>query len=58
VSEQLTVRVEDMSYEDRWPQFTRRAAHLGIGSMLAYQLFVHQDDLGALNSVLEGKERV
>jgi transcriptional regulator with GAF, ATPase, and Fis domain len=47
--EQLTVRVADMPAERRWPEFTLRAAELGVGSMLSLQLYVHGDDLGALN---------
>ncbi|SOD97790.1 GAF and ANTAR domain-containing protein [Blastococcus haudaquaticus] len=43
------VRVDDLPNEDRWPQFARRAADLGVGSMLCFQLFVAGDQLGALN---------
>ena len=49
VYEQQTVRLNDMSTEARWPEFTQRAAELGVGSMLSFQLFVQQDNLGALN---------
>ena len=38
-----------MPGELRWPQFTQRAAELGVGSMLSLQLYVEGDDLGALN---------
>jgi GAF domain-containing protein len=41
--------VPDLAAEHRWPRFTRRAAGLAIASMLAVQLFVRGDDLGALN---------
>ena len=44
-----TVRIPDMSTEQRWPLFAARAAQLGAGSMLALQLYVEGDDLGALN---------
>ncbi|HLL65427.1 MAG TPA: GAF and ANTAR domain-containing protein [Micromonosporaceae bacterium] len=47
--EQRTVRLADMTTEQRWPQFADRAAELGIRSMLAIQLYVEQDNLGALN---------
>jgi GAF domain-containing protein len=47
--ERLTVRLPDLAVEHRWPRFTRRAAGLSIASMLAVQLFVRGDDLGALN---------
>jgi hypothetical protein len=44
-----TVRITDMTTEQRWPLFAARAAELGAGSMLALQLYVEGDDLGALN---------
>ena len=47
--EQQTVRLPDVRAEHRWPSFTQRAQELGLGSMLAVQLFVDDDDLGALN---------
>ena len=47
--EQQTVKVPDMASEQRWPQFARRAADLGAGSMLSFQLYVKGDNLGALN---------
>jgi transcriptional regulator with GAF, ATPase, and Fis domain len=40
----------DLAAEDRWPAFSRRTvAETGIRSMLAFQLFVQEDTLGALN---------
>lgn len=47
--EEETVRVPDMSREERWPGFAARAAELGAASMLSFQLFVERDDLGELN---------
>ncbi|MEU6411792.1 GAF and ANTAR domain-containing protein [Microbispora sp. NPDC046933] len=47
--EHRTVRLSDMTQEDRWPEFTRRALDLGVKSMLSFQLYVQKDDLGALN---------
>jgi GAF domain-containing protein len=47
--EQLTVRVDDMASETRWPEFARRASEAGAGSMLSLQLYVEGDNLGALN---------
>lgn len=47
--QQHTVRLSDMAAETRWPRFTDRVAELGIGSMLSFQLYVEQDNLGALN---------
>jgi ANTAR domain/GAF domain len=38
-----------MASEQRWPQFAQRAADLGAGSMLSFQLYVEGDNLGALN---------
>jgi GAF domain-containing protein len=47
--EHRTVRVEDFSSEHRWPTFAQRAHDLGAGSQLALQLYVHNDDMAALN---------
>jgi len=44
-----TVRVNDFQTDERWPAFAARAHERGIGSMLAIQLYVDGDDLGALN---------
>lgn len=49
VFEHQTVRVPDMASEQRWPHFARRAAGAGAASMLAFQLYVEGDNLGALN---------
>lgn len=49
IYEESTVRVPDMTVEDRWPQFAAQAVDSGIGSMLAFQLYVEDDNLGALN---------
>ena len=47
--DQKTVRLPDMSTEQRWPEFAKRADELGTASMLSVQLYVDGDDLGALN---------
>lgn len=47
--EQVTVRVDDLANETRWPLFSRAAAEAGAGSMLSFQLYVEGDNLGALN---------
>jgi GAF domain-containing protein len=47
--EHQTVRVPDMAREKRWPRFASKASQLGVGGMLAFQLFVEGDNLGALN---------
>jgi len=46
---ELVVRVDDVATEQRWPRFAERAAALGVGSMLSFQLFVEGDQLGAMN---------
>jgi transcriptional regulator with GAF, ATPase, and Fis domain len=49
VYEQRTVRVDDLSAEHRWPRFSADASAAGAVSMLALQVFVEGDNLGALN---------
>jgi hypothetical protein len=44
-----TVRLPDLATERRWPRFAERARKLGVGSVLAVQLFVDGTDLGARN---------
>lgn len=45
-----TVRIRDINVETRWPAFSRRAvAKTGVRSMLTFQLFVEDENLGALN---------
>lgn len=46
---ELTVRVSDMAAETRWPAFSPRALAAGAAGMLSFQLYVEDDDLGALN---------
>lgn len=41
---------DDLTSEDRWPQFAPRAAdETGVRSMLSLRLFVEEDTMGALN---------
>ncbi len=47
--DQATIRADDLRSEVRWPLFAPRATGLGVLSMMCFQLFVHQEDLGALN---------
>lgn len=47
--EQTTVRSDNMTTEQRWPQFTAAALAEGVRSMLSVQLYVKDDNLGALN---------
>lgn len=44
-----TVLVGDLSSTDRWPDFSARAVELGVCSILAFRLFLHEDRIGALN---------
>nr|WP_223205480.1 GAF and ANTAR domain-containing protein [Gordonia jinghuaiqii] len=45
----LTVLVEDMRTETRWPKFAPAATDLGIRSMACFCLYIDGDDFGALN---------
>lgn len=47
--EKRTERVVDTTDEPRWPRFGFRADEAGVRSLLAVQLYVKGDDLGALN---------
>ena len=47
--EQESVRVPDMASEARWPRFSAAAAAAGAAGMLSLQLYVEDDNLGALN---------
>jgi transcriptional regulator with GAF, ATPase, and Fis domain len=49
--DQRTVRLSDLVAEQRWPRFVVRARELGVGSMLAVQLFVDGENIGALNLI-------
>ena len=49
VYEQRTVRVDDIATDQRWPRFSADASAAGAASMLALQIFVEGDNLGALN---------
>lgn len=47
--EQHTVSIADTSTDTRWPQWGRAASDRGVRSVLAFQLFVREENLGALN---------
>ncbi len=47
--EHESVRVPDMASETRWPTFTPAALAAGAAGMLSLQLYVEDDNLGALN---------
>lgn len=49
ISEESTVRANDLRGDTRWPKFAQRAVDLGVMSMVAFQLYVRERDLGALN---------
>jgi len=49
VWDEEVVRVDDVRGDERWPEFAAKAADLGVGSMMCFQLFVEGDQLGALN---------
>jgi putative methionine-R-sulfoxide reductase with GAF domain len=44
-----TVQIDDMRTETRWPSFARAAHQRGMLSLLAFQLFIRSESLGALN---------
>lgn len=46
---QHTVIVNDLAADTRWPRFATRASELGAGSLISFQLYVSEDNLGALN---------
>ena len=45
----LTVWIDDMRTETRWPNFAAAAADLGIRSMACFYLYIDGDDSAALN---------
>ena len=47
------VRVDDVANDPRWPTFARRASELGVASIMAFQLYTHEENLGALNLYAE-----
>ncbi|MGC2942212.1 MULTISPECIES: GAF domain-containing protein [unclassified Brevibacterium] len=49
IREHRIVRVPDLSTRTRWPRFAASAVAEGVRSMLAFQLYVEADSLGALN---------
>lgn len=49
VWEHEVVQVDDLTVDERWPEFAAQAAERGVRSMLCFQLFVRGDQLGAMN---------
>lgn len=45
----VTVRVDDLAVDPRWPKFAAAAVGTGVASMICFQLYVEGDNLGALN---------
>lgn len=42
-------RCQDTRTDMRWPRYLARARELGVGSMMGFQLFNHDQSFGALN---------
>ncbi|CAM02051.1 GAF domain-containing protein [Saccharopolyspora erythraea NRRL 2338] len=49
IRSQDTVVVEDLTVDQRWPEFAAHAVERGVRSMLSFRLFVARETLGALN---------
>lgn len=47
--DQQVVRVDDLSQDRRWPEFSALAGELGVRSILSIKLFVEGDSTGSLN---------
>ncbi|WAC57803.1 GAF and ANTAR domain-containing protein [Gordonia sp. SL306] len=47
----VTIIIDDMSREQRWPRFAPAASELGIGSMVCLCLYIDGRDFGALNLI-------
>jgi GAF domain-containing protein len=47
--DQVSVRVDDMSSEQRWPRYAELALSLGVASMLCVPLYVDDQQLGSVS---------
>jgi GAF domain-containing protein len=47
-SDEVTVRIDDLAAEDRWPRWTAAAADLGIASMVSLPLVAGDTSVGAI----------
>jgi GAF domain-containing protein len=47
--DQITVRVDDMTREDRWPEYVAQALSLGVASMLCVPLYVREQQYGSVS---------
>ncbi|AZG46863.1 GAF and ANTAR domain-containing protein [Gordonia insulae] len=45
----VTILIDDMRHEQRWPRYAAAAAELGIGSVACFCLYIEGRDFGALN---------
>ena len=48
IERQVLVHAPDLDAEDRWPQWTPAVRRLGVRSVLAVQLYVHDRQVGSL----------
>jgi GAF domain-containing protein len=46
---QVTIRVDEMTIEDRWPEYVEQALALGVASMLCVPLYVDDQHLGSVS---------
>ncbi|MDF0531367.1 GAF and ANTAR domain-containing protein [Tsukamurella sp. 8F] len=51
--EHATMRVDDLSADQRWPKFAEAVVGIGVHSVLSFQLFVEEKNFGALNLYAE-----
>ena len=47
--DQVTIRVDDMTTEDRWLEYVEHALALGVASMLCVPLYVHDKQFGSVS---------
>jgi GAF domain-containing protein len=47
--DQVTIRVDEMATETRWPEYVERALALGVASMLCVPLYVDDQQLGSVS---------
>jgi GAF domain-containing protein len=47
--DQVTIRVDDMTTENRWPEYVEHALALGVASMLCVPLYVHDQQFGSVS---------
>jgi GAF domain-containing protein len=47
--EHRTIRIDDTTTDPRWRRYGHAAAQRGAHAVLSFRLFVHEENLGALN---------